>query len=147
MSHTVRFQRVFRAPPERVFRAFVDPDAMVKWLPPHGFTGRVHEIDARLGGQYRMSFTNISKGQSHSFGGTYLEFLPGEVLSHTDSFDDPGLPGQMVTRITFKAVSVGAEVNIEQSGIPEMIPPEACCLGWQESLQLLALLIEATIPG
>ena len=147
MSHTVRFQRVFRAPPERVFRAFVDPDAMVKWLPPHGFTGRVHEIDARLGGQYRMSFTNISNGQSHSFGGTYLEFLPGEVLSHTDSFDDPGLPGQMVTRITFKAVSVGAEVNIEQSGIPEMIPPEACCLGWQESLQLLALLIEAAIPG
>lgn len=147
MSHTVRFQRVFRAPPERVFRAFVDPDAMVKWLPPHGFTGRVHEIDARLGGQYRMSFTNISNGQSHSFGGTYLAFLPGEVLSHTDSFDDPGLPGQMVTRITFKAVSVGAEVNIEQSGIPEMIPPEACCLGWQESLQLLALLIEAAIPG
>ncbi len=147
MSHTVRFQRVFRAPPERVFRAFVDPDAMVKWLPPHGFTGRVHEIDARLGGQYRMSFTNISNGQSHSFGGTYLAFLPGEVLSHTDSFDDPGLPGQMVTRITFKAVSVGAEVNIEQSGIPEMIPPEACCLGWQESLQLLALLIEAEIPG
>jgi len=120
---------------------------MVKWLPPHGFTGRVHEIDARLGGQYRMSFTNISNGQSHSFGGTYLAFLPGEVLSHTDSFDDPGLPGQMVTRITFKAVSVGAEVNIEQSGIPEMIPPEACCLGWQESLQLLALLIEAAIPG
>ena len=147
MSHTVRFQRVFRAPPERVFRAFVDPDAMVKWLPPHGFTGRVHEIDARLGGQYRMSFTNISNGQSHSFGGTYLEFLPGEVLSHTDSFDDPGLPGQMVTRITFKAVSVGTEVNLEQSGIPEMIPPEACCLGWQESLQLLALLIEAEIPG
>jgi uncharacterized protein YndB with AHSA1/START domain len=147
VSHTVRFQRVFRAPPERVFRAFVDPDAMVKWLPPHGFTGRVHEIDARLGGQYRMSFTNISNGQSHSFGGTYLAFLPGEVLSHTDSFDDPGLPGQMVTRITFKAVSVGAEVNIEQSGIPEMIPPEACCLGWQESLQLLALLIEAEIPG
>ena len=147
MSHTVRFQRVFRAPPERVFRAFVDPDAMVKWLPPHGFTGRVHEIDARLGGQYRMSFTNISNGQSHSFGGTYLAFLPGELLSHTDSFDDPGLPGQMVTRITFKAVSVGAEVNIEQSGIPEMIPPEACCLGWQESLQLLALLIEAEIPG
>ena len=147
MSHTVRFQRVFRAPPERVFRAFVDPDAMVKWLPPHGFTGRVHEIDARLGGQYRMSFTNISNGQSHSFGGTYLAFLPGELLSHTDSFDDPGLPGQMVTRITFKAVSVGAEVNIEQSGIPEMIPPEACCLGWQESLQLLALLIEAAIPG
>jgi len=147
VSHTVRFQRVFRAPPERVFRAFVDPDAMVKWLPPHGFTGRVHEIDARLGGQYRMSFTNISNGQSHSFGGTDLAFLPGEVLSHTDSFDDPGLPGQMVTRITFKAVSVGAEVNIEQSGIPEMIPPEACCLGWQESLQLLALLIEAAIPG
>lgn len=147
MSHAVRFQRVLRAPPERVFRAFVDPDAMAKWLPPHGFTGRVHEMDARLGGHYRMSFTNLSNGQSHSFGGTYLAFLPGERLSHTDSFDDPGLPGQMVTNITFKAVSVGTEVNIEQLGIPVMIPPEACCLGWQESLQLLALLVEAEIPA
>lgn len=147
MTHTVRFQRVFRAPAERIFRAFIDPDAMAKWLPPHGFTGRVHEMDARLGGSYRMSFTNLSNGQSHSFGGHFLEFLPSECLSHTDSFDDPGLPGQMVTRITFKPVLVGTEVNIEQAGIPDAIPPEACILGWQESLQLLALLVEAEIPG
>ena len=146
MPHTVKFQRVFRAPAERVFRAFVDPYAMCKWLPPHGFTGRVHEMDARIGGRYRMSFTHFGSGQSHSFGGTFLELVPGERLSHTDSFDDANLPGQMVTSITFKAVSVGTEVNIEQSGIPDMIPPEACCLGWQESLQLLALLVEAEIP-
>lgn len=146
MPHTVKFQRVFRAPAERVFRAFVDPDAMCKWLPPHGFTGRVHEMDARIGGRYRMSFTHFGSVQSHSFGGTFLELVPGERLSHTDSFDDPNLPGQMVTSITFKAVSVGTEVNIEQAGIPDMIPPEACCLGWQESLQLLALLVEAEIP-
>ena len=147
MPNTVRFQRVLRAPAERVFRAFIDPDAMAKWLPPHGFTGRVHEMDARLGGAYRMSFTNLSNGQSHSFGGTFLEFLPNERLSHTDSFDDPNLPGQMVTTITFKPVSVGTEVNIVQSDIPDPIPPEACCLGWQESLQLLTLLVEPEIPG
>lgn len=147
MSHTVKFQRVFRAPAERVFRAFIDPDAMVKWLPPHGFTGRVHEMDARVGGSYRMSFTNLSNGQSHSFGGTFLELVPGERLSHTDSFDDPNLIGQMVTTVTFKPVLVGTEVNIEQAGIPDPIPPEACCLGWQESLQLLTLLVEAEIPG
>lgn len=146
MPHTVKFQRVFRAPAERVFRAFIDPDAMCKWLPPHGFTGRMHEMDARVGGRYRMSFTHLGNGQSHSFGGTFLEWVPGERLSHTDSFDDANLPGEMVTTITFKTVSVGTEVNIEQTGIPDPIPPEACCLGWQESLQLLTLLVEADIP-
>lgn len=147
MPHTVKFQRVFRAPAERVFRAFIDPDAMCKWLPPHGFTGRVHEMDARVGGIYRMSFTQLGNGQSHSFGGKFLELVPGERLRHTDRFDDTNLPGEMVTSITFKAVSVGTEVNIEQAGIPDPIPPEACCLGWQESLQLLALLVEADIPA
>ena len=147
MPHTVTFQRVLRAPAERVFRAFIDPDAMAKWLPPHGFTGRVHDMDARVGGGYRMSFTNLGNGQSHSFGGTFLELVSGERLSHTDTFDDPNLLGQMVTTVTFKPVLVGTEVNIEQAGIPDMIPPEACCLGWQESLQLLALLVEAEIPG
>jgi len=147
MPHTVKFQRVFRAPAERVFRAFIDPDAMAKWLPPHGFTGRVHEMDARVGGVYRMSFTQLSNGQSHSFGGKFMELVPGERLRHTDRFDDTNLPGEMVTTITFKTVSVGTEVNIEQAGIPDPIPSEACCLGWQESLQLLALLIEAEIPA
>ena len=147
MTHTVRFQRVLRAPADRIYRAFIDPDAMAKWLPPHGFTGRVHEIEARVGGGYRMSFTNLANGQSHSFGGTFVELVPGERIRHTDQFDDPNLPGEMVTTITFKKVLVGTEVNIEQAGIPEVIPPEACCLGWQESLQLLALLVEAEIPG
>ncbi len=147
MPHTVRFQRVLRAPAERIFRAFIDPDAMAKWLPPHGFTGRVHEMDARVGGGYRMSFTQLSNGQTHSFGGTFLELVPGERLCHTDTFDDPNLPGEMVTTITFTPVLVGTEVNIEQACIPDPIPPEACCLGWQESLALLALLVEAEIPG
>ena len=147
MSHTVQFQRVFRAPAERVFRAFIDPDAMVKWLPPHGITGRVHDMDARVGGGYRMSFTNLGNGQSHSFGGTFLELLPNERIAHTDRFDDPHLPGEMVTTVTFRKVLVGTEVKIEQAGIPDPIPPEACCLGWQESLALLALLVEAEIPG
>lgn len=147
MPQTVKFHRVFRAPAERVFRAFIDPDAMVKWLPPHGFTGRVHAMDARVGGGYRMSFTNLANGQSHSFGGTFLELLPSERLSHTDSFDDANLPGEMVTTVTFKTVLVGTEVNIEQSGVPDPIPAEACCLGWQESLQLLALLVEAEVPA
>ena len=147
MTHTVNFQRVLRAPAERIFRAFIDPDAMAKWLPPHGFTGRVHEMDARLGGGYRMSFTNLGTGHSHSFGGTFVAFVPNERLSHTDTFDDPNLPGQMTTTVTFKPVLVGTEVSIEQSGIPEMIPPEMCCLGWQESLTLLALLVEADIPA
>ena len=147
MTHTVRFQRVLRAPADRIYRAFIDPDAMTKWLPPHGFTGKVHAMDARVGGGYRMSFTNLGNGQSHSFGGTFVELVPGERIRHTDQFDDPNLPGEMVTTITFKNVLVGTEVNIEQAGIPEVIPPEACCLGWQESLQLLALLVEAEIPG
>ena len=146
MPQTVQFHRVFRAPVERVFRAFVDPDAMCKWLPPHGFTGRMHEMDARVGGRYRMSFTHLGNGQSHSFGGTFLELLPNERIRHNDRFDDPHLPGEMVTQITFKTVLMGTEVHIEQTGIPDAIPAEACCLGWQESLQLLALLVEADIP-
>lgn len=146
MPQTVQFHRVFRAPVARVFRAFVDPDAMCKWLPPHGFTGRMHEMDARVGGRYRMSFTHLGNGQSHSFGGTFLELLPNERIRHNDRFDNPHLPGEMVTQITFKTVLVGTEVHIEQTGIPDAIPAEACCLGWQESLQLLALLVEADIP-
>ena len=147
MPHTVRFQRVLRAPADRIYRAFIDPAAMCKWLPPHGFTGHVHEMDARVGGSYRMSFTNLGNGQSHSFGGTFLELVSGQRIVHTDRFDDPNLPGEMVTTITFKPVLVGTEVNIEQAGIPEVIPPEACCLGWQESLTLLTWLVEAEIPG
>ena len=144
---TVTLHRVFRAPPDRVYRAFIDPDAMAKWLPPHGFTGRVLSMDARVGGRYRMQFTNFSNGQSHAFGGEYLELIPGERIVHTDSFDDPNLPGEMRTTITFRPVLVGTEVTAVQEGIPAVIPTEMCYLGWQESLQLLALLIEAEIPG
>ena len=144
---TVTLHRVFRAPPERLYRAFLDPDAMAKWLPPHGFTGRVLGMDARVGGRYRMQFTNFSNGQSHAFGGEYLELVPGERIVHTDSFDDPNLPGEMRTTITFRPVLVGTEVTAVQEGIPAVIPTEMCYLGWQESLQLLALLIEAEIPG
>ena len=144
---TVRLHRVLRATPEKVYRALLDPDAMVKWLPPNGFTGKVHHIDAKTGGTYRMSFTNFTTGQSHSFGGTYLELVPHERIRHTDRFDDPGLPGEMQTTVSLKSVSVGTDVNILQEGIPEAIPPEACYLGWQESLTLLAQLIEAEIPG
>lgn len=147
MTHTVRFQRVLRAPADRVYRAFTDPEAMVKWLPPHGFTGRVHAMDARVGGQYRMSFTNLGNGQSHAWSGTFVEMVPAQRLVHTDRFDDPNLPGEMRTTVTFKTTLVGTEVHIEQAGIPEPIPPEACCLGWQESLALLALLVEAEIPA
>ena len=147
MPNTVRFHRVLRATPERVYRAFLDADAMAKWLPPHGFTGKVHSIDAKVGGSYKMSFTNFSTGGSHSFGGTYLELVPHERIRHTDKFDDPNLPGEMITTITFKQVSCGTELNIAQEGIPDVIPPEACCLGWQESLTLLAQLVEAEIPG
>ena len=143
---TVRFHRVLRAPPERVYRAFLDADAMVKWLPPHGFTGRVHQIDAKVGGSYRMSFTNLSNGQSHSFGGEYLELVPNERVRHTDRFDDPNLPGEMRTTISLKQVFCGTELDIVQEGIPGVIPVEACCLGWQESLTLLAQLVEAEIP-
>lgn len=146
-TNTVRLHRVLRAPPERVYRAFLDPDAMVKWLPPHGFTGQVHEIDVRVGGRYRMSFTNLGNGQSHAFGGEYLELVPHERIVHTDRFDDPGLPGEMKTTVTFKAVSCGTELQVVQEGIPAVIPPEACHLGWQESLQLLALLVEPEIPA
>ena len=144
---TVTLHRVLRAPPERVYRAFLDPDAMGKWLPPHGFTGRVLSMDARVGGSYRMQFTNFSNGQSHAFGGEYLELVPGERIVHTDRFDDPNLPGEMRTTITFRPVLVGTEVTAVQEGIPAVIPTEMCYLGWQESLQLLALLIEAEIPA
>ena len=144
---TVTLHRVFRAPPDRLYRAFLDPDAMAKWLPPHGFTGRVLSLDARVGGRYRMQFTNFSNGQSHAFGGEYLELVPGERIVHTDGFDDPNLPGEMRTTITFRPVLVGTEVTAVQEGIPAVIPTEMCYLGWQESLQLLALLVEAEIPA
>jgi len=147
MPGTVRFHRVLKAPPDRVYKAFLDPEAKVKWLPPHGFTGKVHSIDPRVGGGYKMSFTNFSTGKSHSFGGTYQELVPGERLRYTDRFDDPNLPGEMQVTITLKKVMVGTELNIVQEGIPDVIPPEACCLGWQESLELLAKLVEAEIPG
>ena len=145
-SNTIRLHRVLRATPERVYRAFLDPDAMVKWLPPHGFTAKVHHLDARVGGTYKMSFTNFSSGNGHSFGGEYLELVPNERIVHTDKFDDPTLPGEMKTTITVKPVSVGTELDIVQEGVPEVIPPEACYLGWQESLQLLTLLVEPVIP-
>ena len=145
-TNTVRLHRVLRAPPERVYRAFLDADAMAKWLPPNGFTGRVHHMDAKVGGTYKMSFTNFSTGRSHSFGGEYLELVPNERLRYSDKFDDPNLPGQMLTTITLKPVSVGTELNVVQEGIQDVIQPEACCLGWQESLALLAKLVEAEIP-
>ena len=147
MPGTVRFHRVLKAPPERVYRAFLDPDAMVKWLPPHGFTGKVHHLEAKVGGTYRMSFTNFSSGKSHAFGGKYLELVPHERIRHTDVFDDPNLPGEMTVTVALKKVFCGTELNIVQEGIPDVIPPEACCLGWQESLALLAMLVEAEIPG
>lgn len=142
---TVRFHRVLRAPPERIYRAFLTPDAMAKWLPPNGFTGKVHHMDARVGGTFKMSFTNFTTQQSHSFGGEYLELVPNERLRYTDIFDDPNLPGVMQTTISLRAVSVGTELNVVQEGIPELIPTEACYLGWQESLTLLAKLVEAEI--
>jgi uncharacterized protein YndB with AHSA1/START domain len=146
MPNTVRFHRVLRASPEKVFRAFLDPDAMAKWLPPNGFTGKVHHMDARVGGAYKMSFTNFTTGKSHSFGGKYVELTPHERIVYTDQFDDPHLPGQMQTTVTLKKASCGMELNIVQEGLPGIIPPEACCLGWQESLTLLAKLVEAEIP-
>ena len=145
-TNTVRLHRVLRAPPERVYRAFLDPDAMAKWLPPNGFTGKVHHMDAKVGGSHRMSFTNFTTGQSHSFGGEYLELQPNERIVYSDRFDDPNLPGEMKTTITLKKVMVGTELNIVQEGVPAMIPAEACYLGWQESLSLLALLVQAEIP-
>jgi len=146
-TNTIRLHRVLRATPERVYRAFLDPDAMVKWLPPNGFTGKVHHSDARVGGSYRMSFTNFTSGHGHSFGGEYLELVPHERIRHTDRFNDPNLPGEMVVTVALKAVSCGTELTVVQEGIPEVIPPEACYLGWQESLALLAALVEAEILG
>ena len=140
MPNTVQFHRVLRATPERVYRAFLDADAMVKWLPPHGFTGRVHHLDPREGGTYKMSFTNFTSRKSHSFGGEYLELVPYERLRWTDRFDDPNLPGEMTVTVRLKRVSVGTEVHIVQEGLPDVIPPDACTLGWQESLSLLASL-------
>ena len=146
-SNTVRLHRVLRATPERVYKAFLDADAMAKWLPPNGFTGKVHHVDARVGGSYKMSFTNFTTGQTHAFGGEYLELVPNERLRYTDKFDDPNLPGEMRTTVTLKAVSCGTEVSIAQEGVPDVIPVEACYLGWQDSLALLARLVEAETGG
>jgi uncharacterized protein YndB with AHSA1/START domain len=145
-GNTIRLHRVLRAAPERVYRAFLDADAMAKWLPPYGFTAKVHHIDPKVGGTHKMSFTNFTTGKSHSFGGTYLELKPHERIRYTDEFDDPNLPGEMQTTITLKQVFCGTDLNITQEGIPAAIPAEACELGWQESLTLLAKLVEAEIP-
>lgn len=147
MPNTIKLHRVLRAKPERVYRAFLDADAMVKWLPPHGFTAKVERMDARVGGTHRMSFTNFGSGTSHSFGGKYLELVPSERIRYTDSFDDPSLPGEMLTTVVFEQCSVGTELSVVQEGVPDAIPPEACYLGWQESLGLLAQLVEPEIPG
>ena len=146
-TNNVRLHRVIRAPAKRVYRAFLDPDALAKWMPPNGFTGKVHHMDAKVGGSYKMSFTNFSTGQTHAFGGKYLELVPNERIRNTDVFDDPNLPGEMVTTVSMREVSCGTELDIVQEGIPEAIPPEGCYLGWQESLTLLAQLVEAEIPG
>ena len=145
-THTIRLHRVLRAPAERIYRAFLDADAMAKWLPPNGFTGKVHQMDARVGGGYKMSFTHFGSGRSHSFGGTYRELVPNERIRYSDRFDDPNLPGEMQATITLTKVSCGTEVHIVQEGVPAVIPAEACYLGWQESLALLAKLVEAEIP-
>ena len=147
MPSTIRLHRVLRARPERVYRAFLNPDAMAKWLPPYGFTCKVHHMDAKVGGTYKMSFTNFSSGTSHSFGGKYVELVPNERLRYTDAFDDPKMPGEMMTTIVLKKVSVGTELNVTQEGVPDAIPAEACYLGWQESLTQLAMLAEPEIPG
>ena len=145
-TNTIKLHRVLKAPPERVYRAFLDAGAMCKWLPPNGFTGQVHHLDAKVGGTYKMSFTNFTTGKSHSFGGEYLELVPNERIRNTDRFDDPNMPGEMQNTITLKQVSVGTELNIVQEGVPAFIPPEACYLGWQESLKLLTQLVEPEIP-
>ena len=145
-TNTVRFHRVLRSTPERVYRAFLDADAMAKWLPPNGFTGKVHAMDAKVGGGYKMSFTNFTTGSSHSFGGTYLELKPHELIRYTNRFDNPGLPGEMQTTIQLKQVFCGTEINITQEGIPAVIPPEACYVGWGQSLAQLALVVEPNIP-
>jgi len=146
MPSTIRLHRVFRSTPERVYRAFTNADAWAKWLPPNGFVGKVHEYDPRVGGKYRMSFTNLGTGHSHSFGGEYIELAPGERLRYTAVFDDPHLPGKMQTTVNLRKVSVGVDVDITQEGIPDVIPTEACYLGWHESLVLLAKLVEADVP-
>jgi uncharacterized protein YndB with AHSA1/START domain len=146
-TNTIKLHRVFKTTPEKVYKAFLDPAAMCKWLPPNGFTGTVEHVDARVGGTYKMSFTNFGSGSSHSFGGEYLELVPSERIVHTDKFDDPNMPGEMRTTIIFKKVMVGTEIDIIQEDVPAVIPAEACQLGWQESLNLLGLLVEADIPG
>ena len=146
MPSTIQLHRVLQAKPERVYRAFLDPDAKAKWLPPNGFTGKVHSSDDRVGGTYKMSFTNFTTGSSHSFGGTYTELKPNELIRYTDKFDDPNLPGEMHVTVNLKPVSLGTEINITQEGIPDAIPAEACHVGWQQSLALLALLVEPEIP-
>ena len=145
-GNTVTLHRVVRAPPERVYRAFLDADAIAKWLPPNGFTCKVHHLDATVGGSYRMSFTNFSTGNGHSFGGTYLELVPNKRIRNDDRFEDPNLPGTMITTVTLEAVSVGTELHVVQEGIPDAIPVDGCYVGWQESLMLLAKLVEAEIP-
>lgn len=147
MPSTIRLHRVLRTSPEKVYRAFIDADAMCKWLPPNGFTGKMHQIDARVGGRFKMSFTNFTTAKGHSFGGEFLELVPHERLRYTDQFDDPNLPGQIVVTVTLKKVSCGTEINIVQEGIPDVIPAEMCYLGWQESLIQLAMLVEPEIPG
>ncbi|MBX3387943.1 MAG: SRPBCC family protein [Phycisphaeraceae bacterium] len=141
-TNTIRLHRVLKAPPDRVYRAFIDPGAMCKWMPPDGYTGTVHSMDAKVGGGYRMSFTNFTTGYTHSFGGTYIEMKEGESLKYSDKFDDPNLPGEMRVTVTFKKVSCGTELTIVHEGLPEIIPPETCCVGWQESMSLLARLVE-----
>ena len=145
-ANTIRLHRVLRTTPEKVYRAFLDGDARAKWLPPNGFTGKVHHMDSKVGGTYKMSFTNFSTGKSHSFGGEYLELMAYERIRYTDRFDDPNLPGEMHTTVTLKKVSCGTELNIVQEGVPDVIPAEACYLGWQDSLNLLAKLVEPEIP-
>ena len=147
MPNTVRLHRVLPTRPEKVYRAFLEPDAAARWLPPNGFTCTVDHIDARVGGTFRMSFRNFSTGHSHSFGGSYLELVPGQKIRHTDKFDDPNLPGEMITTVTLREVAVGTEIDVVQENVPSMIPPEACYLGWQESLDHLARLVEPEIPG
>ena len=147
MPNTIRLHRVLRATPERVYRAFLDADAMAKWLPPYGFTGTVHHVDPKVGGTHKMSFTNFTTGKSHSFGGRYLELMPNERIRYTDKFDDPNLPGEMQVTVTLKKVSCGTELTIVQEGVPDVIPAEACYLGWQESLAQLAQLADPEIPG
>lgn len=145
-THTIRLHRVLRSTPEKVYKAFLDADALVKWMPPYGFTAKVHSLEAKVGGGFRMSFTNFGTGHSNSFGGKYLELVPNEKLRYTDKFDDPNLPGEMIVTVDFNAISVGTELRIEQAGIPDLIPTEACYLGWQESLDKLARLVTPQIP-